>query len=382
MTDGTKTVTLATNTYDGNSLQNITSSLSNHDSAFGLSQTVRGNLTKSVTPGGTADYYYDITGAAISADDANGHAVAITNSSSNNYAVPAMITPNSQSALATSMNWSSFLGLTSQTGPNSATASIAYYPSPGQWAGLPKTSTSPYSAVTTYTYTNASGTTGATSTATVNGRWTTTTYDGLGRPVHVQRGSGTPGTNIVSTVDTVYGSGGCSPLGKMTQTSMPYAPTNTEYWEAYNYDGMGRTISVVAADGASTTNYTYGVSTASPQRTTATISDPASHTKEYFNDGLGQLTQVIEDPGSSPHFNYTTTYAYDVLSHLVQVKQGAQTRAFNYNDSNLNVTALLQSATNPENLTVTIRTMPIIRWPRRPMRGTRGSFTLTTASSG
>ena len=47
---------------------------------------------------------------------------------------------------------------------------------------------------------------------------------------------------------------------------------------------------------------------------------------------------------------------YDVLSHLITVQQTrgtvTQTRSFNYNNSGGNVTALLQSATNPENGTV------------------------------
>ncbi len=355
VTDGTKTVTLATNTYDGATLQNITGALINHDSAYGTSGPPRGNLTTSVTPAGTSYYSYDISGAVVSASDPNGHSVAVTNSSSANYAAPSLITPNSQSNLSTSMTWNLFLAPTSQTGPNGATSSMTY----DAW-GRVATSTSPSGAVTTYTYANYSGTTGATVTAKVtssggtlpqgNGRYTLTTHDGLGRPVKVERHDS--GGTLVSTVDTFYDSCGCSPLGKMKKTSMPYAPTGTEYWTVYNYDGMGRTISVVAADGASTTSYTYGVSTASPQRTTATVADPAGHTKEYFSDGLGQLTKVIEDPSN---LNYATNYTYDVLSHLIQVQQTrgtvTQTRSFNYLSGG-NVTALLQSATNPENGTV------------------------------
>jgi hypothetical protein len=49
----------------------------------------------------------------------------------------------------------------------------------------------------------------------------------------------------------------------------------------------------------------------------------------------------------------TTTYAYDVLNHLISVSMPrgtvTQTRTFNYNIYGTGVTAFLQSATNPEN---------------------------------
>jgi hypothetical protein len=38
-------------------------------------------------------------------------------------------------------------------------------------------------------------------------------------------------------------------------------------------------------------------------------------------DGLGRLTQVFEDPGSSPHLNYETDYSYDALGNLWCVGQ-------------------------------------------------------------
>ncbi len=41
-----------------------------------------------------------------------------------------------------------------------------------------------------------------------------------------------------------------------------------------------------SVDGASTTSYAYGVVTTTPQRTTATVADPAGHSKQYFSDGL------------------------------------------------------------------------------------------------
>jgi hypothetical protein len=78
----------------------------------------------------------------------------------------------------------------------------------------------PTGAVTSYTYNNAA----RTATATTNGGWTRTTTDGLGRTIKVETGHG---STTVSIVDTEYDSCGCSPLGKVKRTSLPYAPGGT-----------------------------------------------------------------------------------------------------------------------------------------------------------
>jgi hypothetical protein len=91
VTDGTKTVTLVSNTYDGAALTNITGGLTNHDSAFGTTLANRNNVTKAITPTGTMNYTYDITGTAVTANNANSYSVAVTNGSSSNYAAPSLI---------------------------------------------------------------------------------------------------------------------------------------------------------------------------------------------------------------------------------------------------------------------------------------------------
>ena len=84
--------------------------------------------------------------------------------------------------------------------------------------------------------------------------WIRTTLDGFGRTTKTETGD-TGGTK--STVDTVYDSCGCNPMGKMVKTSMPYAPNGTVYWKQNTYDGLGRTVSTTEADGTSTTTYAY-----------------------------------------------------------------------------------------------------------------------------
>ena len=213
----------------------------------------------------------------------------------------------------------------------------------------PYSSTSPFGATTGYSYATAPYTSSnpswTTTTVNLNGRWTKTTLDGLGRTVKVEKGDAS-GTK--SQVDTVYDSCGCSPLGKLKQTSLPHAPGAGAVWTTYTYDGIGRTLSVQLPDGASTTTYSY-------QGNLVTVTDPAGSWKKYTSDAFGRLTQVEEpNPAGGSYF---TTYTYDLLDHLTGVSMprptGTQTRTFNYIDPATSLPgALLRSATNPENGTV------------------------------
>jgi len=167
--------------------------------------------------------------------------------------------------------------------------------------------------------------------------------------------------NVVSNVDTDYDSCACSPTGKMVRTSKPYAPGAAVYWTSYMYDGQGRTIQVMEADNASNTTYFYFGST-------ATSIDPAGKWKALTTDVDGNLVSVIEpDPAinpsgipdswqncaGTPTGLLGTCYTYDTFKNLTRVdmyRNGYdQVRSFTYQTG----THWLQSATNPENGTVT-----------------------------
>jgi len=83
--------------------------------------------------------------------------------------------------------------------------------------------------------------------------------------------------------------------------------------KAQPYDALGRTVSTVAPDGASTTTYQY-------QGNVATVTDPAgkqkTHTMYAFNE-LIQVTEPRPNPGTEP--THQTYYTYDLLGHLTQV---------------------------------------------------------------
>ena len=203
---GGGTVTLVSNTYDGGSLTDRTF-LRQHDTAnYGASFIYRGNITTSSSPGTTRNMAYDITGAAVSANDGQGHTVSITADSGKNYAVPSIITPNSQSNLATSYSYANSLAVTSVTVPNNATGTTTY-----DVFGRPSVTHSPHGADTTYAYTYNP----TTVKATTNGKWQRTTVDGLGRTTTIETGDSSGSKTVVTHQ---YASCGCTPLGKVWKT--------------------------------------------------------------------------------------------------------------------------------------------------------------------
>ncbi len=341
VTDGTNTLTLVSNTYDNyNSPYPLVDApgITQHDANYSTSFVYRGNVTSSSAFTQVQNQQRDITGTVVHTDDTNtNHSTTVTNSASNNYAVPSAVT--TANSLTTSFSWSSFLSPTNTTGPNGDSSSVTYDSNTAR----PSSTTSPYGAVTTYSYSN----TAPQITATVNGRWTSTYLDGLGRTYRVATGY----SSTTSYVDTVYDTCGCTPIGKVYRVSLPYAPGATPVWTVNVYDPIGRTVSTIAPDGASTTNYNN-------QGNTVTIGDALNNWKQYMWDTFGELTRVVEKtPNPGPEPNHVTYYTYDLLGHLTQVQMTrtisgtnvTQTRSWVYDPN----TQFLTSVTQPESGTVT-----------------------------
>jgi len=330
VTDGTNTVSLASVSYDGNSLTTV-SGQREWDSAYSSSLTARGNPTSVLTPGTIKSTSYSIVGSVTSAT-VNGVTSSVSTTSTTNYAAPDQMTVGSLSA---SMSYSSFLGLTNETGPNGDSVSLGYDSN-----ARPSSSTSPFGATTSTTYSDTSSP--PYTQTSVNGRWTKTTLDGLGRPIKIEGGNG---STTVSAAESVYDSCGCSPLGKLKQQAVAHAPGASPAYTTYTYDGIGRTLSVLAPDGVSTTSYAYSGNT-------VTVTDPAGMWKKLTMDVFGNLMQVNE-PNPAGGSDYVTTYTYDVLGHLtgVSMTRGSttQTRSFDYGSP---PGTFLLAATNPENGTV------------------------------
>jgi YD repeat-containing protein len=293
-----------------------------HDSSYNTSFTYRGNVSATWNMGAAMCYGYEISGVPYYTVDASGRSANLALSSSTNYSLPGVLTPNGTSNLATTVSYASSFAVNSLVGPNGATTNTTY-----DNYGRPASTQVADGATTTYSY---SGNTQTASLTDAQGtRWQTTTVDGFGRPIQVS----TP----ISTVLTQYAPCACSPLGKMSQVSQPYASGNP-VWTTYTYDGRGRPVAVTGPDG-SVTHYSY-------QGNQTTVTDPAGKWKIDTADAMGNLVTVTE-PNPTGGSNVVTTYTYDAVNHLTQVS-GAQTRTFQW-DGNLNMV----SSTNPENGTAT-----------------------------
>ena len=138
---------------------------------------------------------HDSAGVVQQTIDGMGHQVTVSADSTTNYSLPALVTPNDNSAMATSMTYASSFAVTSVTGPNGAQGTTTY-----DVYGRPMQTRIPDGAITAYTYSYSP----PTQTATVNGRWKKTTLDGFGRTIQVDSGhDDVTDANTVSRVQVV-----------------------------------------------------------------------------------------------------------------------------------------------------------------------------------
>jgi RHS repeat-associated protein len=207
-----------------------------------------------------------------------------------------------------------------------------------------------------------------------------TAMDGIGHIVQTQLTSDPSGTDITNT--TYDG------LSRVRTKSNPHrsASSPTDGTTTFYYDAIGRTCLVVPPDGTLPTgNVCPATSPANDILTTysgntTTIKDQAGVTRETVFDGLGRLTQVFEDPGSSPHLNYETDYTYDLLSDLLTVNQKGgstssslwRTRTFVYDSL-----SQLTSSTNPESNTQPVSPFTVV--PTTYVYDANGNLSTKTA---
>jgi RHS repeat-associated protein len=155
----------------------------------------------------------------------------------------------------------------------------------------------------------------------------TTIFDGLGRVSQTQLTSDPSGTDY--TITTYDGD------GRKASVTNPYRTTSdpTYGFTTYGYDALNRTVLVTEADGSKVTTSYSGNST--------TVTDEAGRTRQSFTNGLGDMTEVIENPGG---LGYVTNYGYDALDDLTSVAQGgSRNRSFIYDSLKR-----LTSSGNPE----------------------------------
>ena len=167
--------------------------------------------------------------------------------------------------------------------------------------------------------------------------------DGLG---HAIRGEVTSDPQGIIYTDTAYDG-----LGRAYTVSNPYRsggdPTTSTGTTTFVYDALGRKCVEVPPDGTAVSgNVCPAIAPAKDLFTQysgsiTTVTDQTGKKRQSATDGLGRLTQVIEDPGG---FGYVTNYTSDTLGNLTQVVQnGSHVRTFTYDSL-----SRLICASNPE----------------------------------
>ena len=179
----------------------------------------------------------------------------------------------------------------------------------------------------------------------------TTNFDGLGRAVTLITSD--PNCSTGDRTDTTYDA-----LGHTYTLSNPYCTTSDSTYgkTTYAYDGLGRACVVAPPDGTvpssscSTTRPTNDILTVYSADTT-TVTDQAGKSRRSITDGLGRLTQVVEDPAG---LGYVTNYSNDSLNNLIGVLQnGSRQRSFTYDSL-----SRLVCASNPETSSAACPTTP------------------------
>jgi len=143
-----------------------------------------------------------------------------------------------------------------------------------------------------------------------------------------------------SEVDKTYDT-----AGRLSTVSNAYTVGSTAPVTTFAYDGFGRTLAQLQADGTSELLWTY-------TGTNVDAYDEVKVHKQLQKDVLGRLASVFELGTTAAPLNYETDYSYDVLNNLQQVDQwggpnltpGERQRTFTYDSL-----SRLVCASNPEN---------------------------------
>jgi RHS repeat-associated protein len=182
----------------------------------------------------------------------------------------------------------------------------------------------------------------------------TAIVDGLGRLSQTQLNSDPSGTTFTKTTydsvgrkSTVYNPTRCSSITTNCDNESTWGVTTYTL-----YDALNRVKTVTEQDGSVVTT-TYDQTNANNTGVCTTDTDEAGKSRQSCVDGLGRMTGIWEDPGTTSHLNYETDYAYDALNNLLSVTQKGsggtpRVRTFTYDSL-----SRLACAANPEIQAVT-----------------------------
>jgi RHS repeat-associated protein len=325
-----------------------------HDETnYGPSSTApRGNLTKTIkqcfqgtqscaSGNPTSTFTFDETGQVLSTTDPNNNTTQF--SYANNYDSPPASDTNAYLTRITdplghtqAFKYAYSDGqLISSTDQNSQVTNYQYNDSLRR---LTETDF-PDGGKTTISYNDSPSSPTITTNKQINSSQTLTSVvvmDGMSHAVQTQLTSDPQGTVFTNTA--------YEGVGLVYSVSNPYRSgsdiTTTTGTTYYSYDALGRKLTETYPDGSVTTTSYSG--------NTTTVTDPTGKKRQSTTDGLGHLTQVVEDPGG---LGYITNYVFDALGNLTSVVQNSShQRSFTYDSLSRLVTAA-----NPESGTTTYK---------------------------
>jgi RHS repeat-associated protein len=266
----------------------------------------------STAPGATTTYNY----AAGTASCGNSFATSVSEALS----------------LSHSMTWNCVGGVELTATDENGAITSSTYTDPYFWR--PSETTDAYPSNTFLTYTGAnvaeSALTFNSGASTVDLRVTT---DGLGRPQLTQKKQ-SPTATTYDTTESVYDVSGLLELSTLPFSAAAGGTDPTAPGTTTTYDGLNRPLQV-SDSGGGTVTYSYSKNdtlvTAGPQ-----VTQPATENlkqRQLESDGLGRLSSVCElttATGSgncaqnTPQTGYWTKYTYDANGNQTGVTQNAQ----------------------------------------------------------
>jgi RHS repeat-associated protein len=335
VTDGGGTQRALTNyTYDGSTPvpSGITTGV-DPSPPFG---TALGNLTSVARWLNTSSSYltstnaYFNTGEIDTATDPKNNTTTYAYSSTYAGAYPTTVTNALNQSATTAYDFNTGL-ITSTTDANGQTTSYTY-------DNMLRTTqiNNPDGGQATFSYPNPNQVDITEAISSSVNRLSYLLVDGVGRKIRQAVTNGEP--KPYDEADTCYdGLGRVSFSSYPFQDSGPFATSRScgspELGDSFTFDGLSRTTKVTHSDGSYISTSYSGSST--------TVTDEQGKTRQSTTDGLGRLTQVIENPGG---LGYSTAYTFDALGDLTGVTQaGSRQRTFVFDSL-----SRLTSSTNPE----------------------------------